>query len=187
MSEVNEQTFLKLKDSVRRPEFDVKKINRSFKPFERLVDEYISWNKSGNTRDEGTEREEYENEIMFCIEESKHNPDGFYLAKQLEIEFCIEADSELVSILDSIYYVLYEARKELYKNWVKENFLVIPESVLHKKVKFPKYNSPYRDLIDGYITSIKPETYEVTIQESKENYLNKGGIVVFFENVKFVD
>jgi hypothetical protein len=182
-----EQSFLQLKDAVKRPKFDPKKIDRADKQFTRLVDDYIRWCKTAGSYDESLPREDYENEIIFAIEESVYEPDGYQLTKKMEEKFYFEADANLVSILDGISHTTYTLRENLYKNWVKENFLVIPESVLHKKVKFPRYSGLPDSLIEGNITSIRPETYDVTIREGSDHSFQPGGFIIHFENVKIIE
>ena len=66
------------------------------------------------------------------------------------------------------------------KQWVKENFLTIPDDVIGKKVNAKQ---GYKKYENHYITTIRPDTYEVTISD---NINKKGGYIVGFENVTFL-
>jgi hypothetical protein len=44
---MNEQTYMKLQDSVKRPTLTREKINRENKHFKRVVDQYERWCKQG--------------------------------------------------------------------------------------------------------------------------------------------
>ena len=174
---MTEQIYMKLQDKVNRPKFDVNKIDVNHPHFKRLVDEYVRW--SDDTHYKLCSREDYENDIRSCIDE--YDLDGYHLAEHLKDKVYLEPDANLVDILDDAFYVKNEMMKEITKQWVKENFLVIPDDVVGKKVNC---KIGYRKYENHYITTIKPETYEVTIAEDNTR---KGGYVVGFEDITFID
>ena len=172
---MSEQTYMKLKDAVKRPVFDAKTINRENPRFKSLVDSYQKWNQD----DYFTEhRSTYENDIIECLEE--YNLDGFALAQHLSEYKYIEPDSELVHILEDVSFVKSSLETEMLSQWVKENFLTIPDDVVGKNVNVKQGIRKYDN---HYITGIKPETYQVTVSDK----INKnGGYIVGFENVTFL-
>jgi hypothetical protein len=172
---MSEQTYMKLKDAVKRPVFDAKTINRENPRFKSLVDSYQKWNQD----DYFTEhRSTYENDIIECLEE--YDLDGFALAQHLSEYKYIEPDSELVHILEDVTFVKSSLETEMLSQWVKENFLTIPDDVIGKKVNAKQGIRKYEN---HYITGIKPETYQVTVSDK----INKnGGYIVGFENVTFL-
>ena len=170
---MSEQTYMNLKDAVKRPVLSEKTVNRSNKAFVRMVDSYQKWNES-ITADEP--RETYEDDIFNCLFE--YDLDGYnlaeYLKSKVNLAFC---DAELVDILDDMIYVKKSLEDEMLKQWVKENFLTIPDDVIGKKVSAKQ---GYKKYENHYITTIRPDTYEVTISD---NINKKGGYIVKFENV----
>jgi hypothetical protein len=174
---MSEQTYMNLKDAVKRPVLSEKTVNRSNKAFVRMVDNYQKWNES-ITADEP--RETYEDDIFNCLFE--YDLDGYnlaeYLKSKVNLAFC---DAELVDILDDMIYVKKSLEDEMLKQWVKENFLTISDDVVGKKVNVKQGSRKYENL---YITGIRPDTYQVTISD---NINAKGGRIVGFENVTFVD
>jgi hypothetical protein len=174
---MSEQTYMNLKDAVKRPVLSEKTVNRSNKAFVRMVDSYQKWNES-ITADEP--RETYEDDIFNCLFE--YDLDGYnlaeYLKSKVNLAFC---DAELVDILDDMIYVKKSLEDEMLKQWVTENFLTISDDVVGKKVN-AKHN--LRKYENHYITGIKPETYQVTVSE---NATKQGGWIVGFENVTFID
>jgi hypothetical protein len=173
---MSEQTYMNLKDAVKRPVLSEKTVNRSNKAFVRMVDNYQKWNES-ITADEP--RETYEDDIFNCLFE--YDLDGYnlaeYLKSKVNLAFC---DAELVDILDDMIYVKKSLEDEMLKQWVKENFLTIPDDVIGKKVNAKQ---GYKKYENHYITTIRPDTYEVTISD---NINKKGGYIVGFENVTFL-
>ena len=161
--------------TLNRPKFDPKKIDRNHKSFKNLVDQYQRW--SGCVIDEP--RETYEDDIIDCL--GQYDLDGYHLAKHLESSVYLEADSELVGILDDVFFVKDALVRSMLKTWVAENSLTIDESVIGKKVNAKQGFSKYEN---HYITGIKSETYEVTISTDQGK---NGGFVIAFENIKFVD
>ena len=164
---------MKLQDKVIRPKLTKEKINRENKQFKRLVDEYMRWCKDGGGG--FSRRETYEKDIIGCLFE--FDLDGYQLAEHLKDTVYLEPDSELVEILDEASYVKDSLTKELVYQWIKENFLEIPIDVIGKKVSAKQ---GYKKYENHYITTIKPETYEVTISEDPNK---KGGWVIGYENV----
>ena len=169
---MSEQTYMKLKDAVKRPVFDAKTINRENPRFKSLVDSYQKWNQD----DYFTEhRSTYENDIIECLEE--YDLDGFALAQHLSEYKYIEPDSELVHILEDVTFVKSSLETEMLSQWVKENFLTIPDDVVGKNVNVKQGIRKYEN---HYITGIKPETYQVTVSDKIDK---NGGYIVGFENV----
>ena len=172
---MSEQTYMNLKDAVKRPIFDVKNINRENPRFKSLVDSYQKWNQD----DYFTEhRSTYENDIIECLERS--DLDGFALAQHLSEYKYIEPDSDLVHILEDVISVKSSLEIEIEIQWVKENFLTIPDDVVGKKVNVKQGIRKYEN---HYITGIKPETYQVTVSDKIDK---NGGYIVGFENVTFL-
>jgi hypothetical protein len=172
---MSEQTYMKLKDAVKRPVFDAKTINRENPRFKSLVDSYQKWNQD----DYFTEhRSTYENDIIKCL--CHYNLDGFALAKYLSECKYIEPDSELVHILEDVSFVKSSLEIEIQIQWVKENFLTIPDNVVGKNVNVKQGIRKYEN---HYITGIKPETYQVTVSDKIDK---NGGYIVGFENVTFL-
>lgn len=168
-----EQTYMKLQDKVKRPTLSKEKVNRDNKEFKRLVDQYQQWCQNDESR------ETLEEDIIKCLFE--YDDDGYHLAEFLKEEVYIEPDSELVDILDNVSFAKDSLTKELIRQWTKENFLDIPSDVVGKKVNANQNLKKYENY---YINSIYPETYQVTISEKFDK---KGGWVINFENVTFVE
>ena len=177
---MSEQTYMKLKDAVKlkRPELDVKKINRENKHFKHLVDSYMNWNQPRGPYDYDEPRSTYEDDIIECI--GYYNWDGFALAQHLSEYKYIEPDSDLVHILEDVSNVKYSLTKEIIGQWTKENFLEIPRDVIGKKVNAKQ---GYKKYENHYITTIRQDTYEVTISDKIDK---NGGYIVGFENVTFL-
>jgi hypothetical protein len=172
---MSEQTYMNLKDAVKRPVLSEKTVNRSNKAFVRMVDSYQKWNES-ITADEL--RETYEDDIFNCLFE--YDLDGYNLAEFLRDKVHLEPDAGLVDILDDMIYVKKSLEDEMLKQWVKENFLTISDDVVGKKVNAKQGIRKYENL---YITGIRPDTYQVTISDDPKKY---GGYIVGFENVTFL-
>jgi hypothetical protein len=173
---MTEQTYMNLKDAVKRPVLSEKTVNRANKAFVRMVDNYQKWNES-ITADEP--RETYEDDIFNCLFE--YDLDGYNLAEFLRDKVHLEPDAGLVDILDDMIYVKKSLEDEMLKQWVKENFLTISDDVVGKKVNAKQGIRKYENL---YITGIRPDTYQVTISDDSKKY---GGYIVGFENVTFID
>ena len=170
---MSEQTYMKLQDKVKRPKFSRENINRENKQFNRVVDQYQKWCTSGGGYEET--RETYEDDIIDCLFESDN--DGYALATFLKEKVYIEPDSELVDILDEVSNVMYSLSKEIIGKWTKENFLEIPSDVIGKKVNAKQ---GYKKYENHYITTIRPDTYEVTISEERAL---EGGWIIKYEDV----
>ena len=174
---MSEQTYMNLKDAVKlkRPELDVKKINRENKHFKHLVDSYMNWNQPRGPYDYDEPRSTYEDDIIECI--GYYNWDGFALAQHLSEYKYIEPDSDLVHILEDVISVKSSLEIEIEIQWVKENFLTISDDVIGKKVNVKQ---GYKKYENHYITTIRPDTYEVTISD---NINKKGGWIIRYEDV----
>jgi len=173
---MSEQTYMKLKDAVKRPKLSKENINRENKHFKRVVDQYQKWCTSDGGYEET--RETYENDIFECLEE--YDLDGFALAQHLSEYKYIEPDSELVHILEDVTFVKRSLETEMLSQWVMENFLTIPDDVVGKKVNVKQGIRKYEN---HYITGIKQETYQVTVSDKIDK---NGGYIVGFENVTFL-
>ena len=178
---MNEQTYMNLKDVVKlkRPELDVKKINRENKHFKHLVDSYMNWNQTRGPYDYDEPRSTYEDDIIECI--GYYNWDGFALAQHLSEYKYIEPDSDLVHILEDVISVKSSLEIEIEIQWVKENFLTISDDVIGKKVNTYQH---LHKCENHYITSIFPKTYQVTVSDKIDE--NGGCYIVGFENVTFL-
>jgi len=172
---MSEQTYMKLKDAAKRPKLSKENINRENKHFKRVVDQYQKW-----CIDLGSDEpdETYEKDIISCL--SKYDLDGYALATHLKDTVYLEPDSELVDILDGVSTIKDSLTKEIIKQWTKENFLEIPSDVIGKKVNVKQGYNKYEN---HYITTIRPDTYEVTVSDKIDK---NGGYIVGFENVTFL-
>jgi hypothetical protein len=171
---------MNLKDVVKlkRPELDVKKINRENKHFKHLVDSYMNWNQPRGPYDYDEPRSTYEDDIIECI--GYYNWDGFALAQHLSEYKYIEPDSDLVHIMEDVISVKSSLEIEIEIQWVKENFLTISDDVIGKKVNVKQ---GYKKYENHYITTIRPDTYEVTISEERAL---EGGWIIKYEDVTFL-
>lgn len=170
---MSEQTYMKLQDKVNRPKFSRENINRENKQFKRVVDQYEQWCTSGGGYEDS--RVTYEQDIIDCLFES--DTDGYYLATFLNENVHIEPDSELVYILDDVSTIKDSLTKEIIGKWTKENFLEIPRDVIGKKVNAKQGYNKYEN---HYITTIRPDTYEVTISEDRAL---EGGRIIKYEDI----
>jgi len=169
---MSEQTYMKLEDKVNRPKLSRENINRENKRFKRVVDQYQKW----CTDVGGYEtRETYEQDIIDCLFES--DTDGYALATLLKEKCYIEPDSELVDILDWVSIIKDSLTKEIIGKWTNENFLEIPSDVIGKKVNAKQ---GYKKYENHYITTIRPDTYEVTVSDDINK---KGGWVIRYEDI----
>jgi len=173
---MSEQTYMNLKDAVKRPVLSEKTVNRSNKAFVRMVDSYQKWNESISADEP---RATYEDDIFNCL--SEYDLDGYNLAEYLKSKVYLEPDADLCAILDDMIYVKKSLEDEMLKQWVTENFLTISDDVVGKKVNAKQGLRKYENL---YITGIRPDTYQVTISDEPKKY---GGYIVGFENVTFID
>ena len=173
---MSEQTYMNLKDAVKRPELNSKTINRSNKAFIRMVDQYQKWNES-MTADES--RETYEDDIFNCLFE--YDLDGYSLAEFLKDKVYLEPDAELCEILDGMLFVKHALEDDMISQWVQENFLTVPEDVIGKKVNG---KAGFKTLNGYYITAIHQKRYQVVISESTEKKNN--GYFVNYETISFV-
>jgi hypothetical protein len=170
-----EQTYMNLKDAVKRPLFNSKPINRDNIRFKKLVDSYQRWSEGNDIQEP---RSVFEDDIIECLNE--FDLDGYRLAEYLKTHKYIDPDSDLVSILDDVFYVRESLKNEVIKQWVKENFLTISDDVIGKKVDA---HIGTRKFSGYFITSIDKDTYRVVISASTTV---NNGYYVDFENVTFV-
>lgn len=141
----------------------------------RLVDEYIKWCDGGKVVTNQPNRHEYEEDIISCFK--KMNLDGYHLAKHLEEKSYVDADSMLVELLGDIDQIKRNIKTEIVKKWVIDNDMKLPDNIIGSKCK---YKIGFASGMEGYITTLRPDTYEVCIDKDKTC---KGGYVVGFENV----
>ncbi len=83
--------------------------------------------------------------------------------------------------MDDATFVKSALEKEMLTQWVKENFLTIPDDVVGKKVNAKQGLRKYENY---YITGIRAETYQVTVSDNSKKI---GGWIVGFEDVTFID
>jgi hypothetical protein len=163
-----------------RPNFDKNfKWDAKMPRIKRLVDEYIKWSDESAQERQQTNRHEYEWDIISCFNE--FHLDGYHLAKHLEEKAYVEADSMLVELLDDIDQIKRNIKTEIVKKWVIDNDMKLPDNIIGSKCK---YKLGFATGMEGYITTLNPETYEVCIDKDKTR---KGGYVVPFENVNLID
>jgi hypothetical protein len=144
----------------------------------RLVDEYIKW-CDGEVFTNQPNRHEYEEDIISCFNEM--NLDSYHLAKHLEEKSYVDADSMLVELLGDIDQIKRNIKTEIVKKWVIDNDMKLPNNIIGSKCK---YKLGFATGMEGYITTLNPDTYEVCIDKDKTR---KGGYVVPFENVTMID
>jgi hypothetical protein len=163
-----------------RPTFDKNfKWDAKMPRVKRLVDEYIKWCDGGEVDKNQPNRPEYEWDIISCFNEM--NLDGYHLAKHLEEKVFVDADAELVELLGGIDQIKRNIKTEIVKKWVIDNDMKLPDNIIGSKCK---YKLGFASGMEGYITTLNPETYEVCIDKDKTR---KGGYVVPFENVNMID
>lgn len=161
---------------VARPTFDKNfKWDAKMPHIKRLVDEYIKWGGGGEVV---TNRHEYEEDIISCFNE--FHLDGYHLAKHLEEKSYVHADSQLVELLDDIAQIKRNIKTEIVKKWVIDNDMKLPHKIMGSKCK---YKLGFASGMEGYITTLNPETYEVCIDKDKTR---KGGYIVGFEDVTMI-
>jgi len=163
-----------------RPTFDKNfKWNAKMPRVKRLVDEYIKWCDGGEVVTNQTNRHEYEEDIISCFNE--FHLDGYYLAKHLEEKSYVDADSQLVELLDDIAQIKRNIKTEIIKKWAIDNDMKLPENIMGSKCK---YKLGFVPCMEGFITAARPETYEVCIDKDPSR---KGGYIVGFEDVTMID
>jgi len=163
-----------------RPTFDKNfKWNAKMPRVKRLVDEYIKWCDGGEVVTNQTNRHEYEEDIISCFNE--FHLDGYYLAKHLEEKSYVDADSQLVELLDDIAQIKRNIKTEIIKKWAIDNDMKLPDNIMESKCK---YKLGFVTGMEGFITAVRPETYEVCIDKDKTR---KGGYIVGFEDVTMID
>lgn len=162
-----------------RPKLTKESFDRTNSRFVSLVNEYENWNKQNGSLDE--DESEYEDAIAKILTERQDDLDGYALARFLEEECYITPNSELVDILDGCWSVVRQMQEDLTKKWSEENKLIIPPDTVGKKVNA---KTGYRTYENHYVTGIDPTKYQVTIDLDVNR---KGGYVIDFENVTFVE
>jgi hypothetical protein len=163
-----------------RPTFDKNfKWDAKMPRVKKLVDEYIKWCDSGEVVTNQPNRHEYEDDIISCFNE--FHLDGYHLAKHLEEKSNVDADSQLVELLDDIAQIKRIIKTEIVKKWVIDNVMKLPDNIIGSKCK---YKLGFASGMEGYITTLNPETYEVCIDKDKTR---KGGYIVGFEDVNMID
>ena len=163
-----------------RPTFDKNfKWNAKMPRVKRLVDEYIKWCDGGEVVTNQTNQHEYEEDIISCFNE--FHLDGYHLAKHLEEKSYVDADSQLVELLDDIAQIKRNIKTEIIKKWAIDNDMKLPENIMGSKCK---YKLGFVPCMEGFITAARPETYEVCIDKDPSR---KGGYIVGFEDVTMID
>ena len=162
-----------------RPTFDKNfKWNAKMPRVKRLVDEYIKWCDGGEVVTSHA-RHEYEEDIISCFNE--FHLDGYHLAKHLEEKSYVDADSQLVELLDDIAQIKRNIKTEIIKKWAIDNDMKLPDNIMESKCK---YKLGFVTGMEGFITAVRPETYEVCIDKDLSR---KGGYIVGFEDVTMID
>lgn len=146
-----------------------------------FVDKYTSWSKSDSSKE--LNREEYESDILYCLNESKI--DGYELARSLEQHSYVSPDASLVELLNDLFFVKKSIIDSNIANWVKSENLVLPDNLIGKSAS-AKQN--YRSYNNYFITKIYPDSYSVSLSvdfsKSPNGY---GGYIVYFENVTLLN
>lgn len=137
-----------------RPTF--KSPNIIEKVVDRLFLDVLEWLDSFETKTEEKEYPEIKQQLKQLLQYS-FDYDGYKLARDLEREYW-EVDARLVEILDNVIHLLFDAKREEVKLWIKENNLT-PKYNLHKKIKY--------QYLTGIITKINAEelTYHVKLED----------------------
>ena len=143
-----------------------------------LVNKYILW-VDGEYINHLPNRHLYEQDIISCFEEI--NLDGYNLAKHLEERAGVDANSDLVYLLDRVDCIKRVIKDKIIKSWVIENNMKLPENIKGRKCK---YKLGFTSGMEGFITLLRPENYEVCVD--KDNNRN-GGYIVGFEDVTLID
>ena len=139
-----------------------------------LVKRYCTWCDDPDAKI--SSQQEYENDILSCFAEWNH--DGFHLAQHLNSRVYIYPDAELVEILDSVGYIALSVGRQIISKWVLDNNLKLPDNLIGKSCFVTTSK------VMHYITSVYPETYEVTISTNKDS---KGGYKHGFERIYLVE
>lgn len=172
-----EQTYLKLNDHSVRPILTENNIDTSNPMYRDIRKQLIVWSDETETESIVKEWDKILSDLIIYTSGLNHN--GYELAKYMEDRYYVsDIDSELVDILDTIYILEHSLKESLYKQWVKECFLSIPEDVKHKKVKFKKTSHIN---YTGFIVGFKQSTYQVVINTDSPDY--DTGYIVNFENI----
>lgn len=155
-----------------RPQFESSQIDYSSEKMQKFIERFCDWRRMP------IDDEETHEEITECFQEIENNGlhrlDGYHLAKMLDENYYVGANSHLVNILDECNILAFHFYNEHLKQWVKENNLVIPEDIRGKPVIKPEKHA---GLI---INNINHEKYTVTLGKS----LEFGGYIVNFELVQ---
>jgi|688.fasta_scaffold362390_1 hypothetical protein len=155
-----------------RPKFQASQIDYNSEKMQKFIKRFCDWARMP------IDDEEMHEEIAECFQEIENNGlhqlDGYNLAKMLDENYCVDANSHLVNILDECNNIAFHFYNEYLKQWVKENNLVIPEDIRCKTVIKPEKHA---GLI---INNINHEKYTVTLGKS----LEFGGYIVNFELVQ---
>ena len=155
-----------------RPKFQASQIDYNSEKMQKFTKRFCDW------RGMPVDDEETIEEIEACFQEIEenglHQLDGYNLAKMLDENYCLYANSHLVDILDDCNNIAFHFYNEYLKQWVTEHNLVIPEDVKGKTVINPEKHA---GLI---INNINHEKYTVTLGKS----LEFGGYIVNFEEVQ---
>lgn len=162
-----------------RPKLTKENFDRTNSRFVKLVADYVNWNKENGDLDD--DASDYEYFIVKVLTERQDDLDGYALARFLEEECYITPNSELVDILDGCWSVVRQMQEDLTKKWSEENKLIIPPDTVGKKVNA---KTGYRTYENHYVTGIDHTKYQVTIDLDVNR---KGGYVIDFENVTFVE
>jgi hypothetical protein len=164
-----------------RPTFQSKMVNwKENEHAKRTLKDYLNWLQHENDRYSEEEAIDDLNVIMDEVAYTNMMTDGFALAKFAEREYGFDGDSTLVEIFDDFPNLARMSLDIAIEQWVKENNLTIPESVIGQQVT-AKINSICKTT--GSIVKIRPNRYEVIIGSPVQTDSTKGGYIVKWEDV----
>ena len=122
---------------------------------------------------------------IVCNLLDEHNLDGYHLAKECDRYHHMDPDAGLVEILDGAANIKYEIVKELVKQWVQRNNLVIPDTLLDTQVMWRRPNKSL-STEPGWVVALRHETYDVTInptQPRDQEKIFQTGYIIHVEDL----
>lgn len=122
-----------------------------------------------------------------CVESAKKvlefnsNSNGYELAKEFEDEG-FSSDSELVDILDGVWYEKHKIIEKAVKDWVSINNLKLEYEVGDKVIA--KFHKSQGGDIECEVVQLYPETMQYGLwHENHSSPKGKGHVIVEFERV----
>ena len=135
-----------------------------------VVDELLDDKYAGMLTDYFDDLDDAKNCINVVLEKC-NNTDGYYIARELDDEYCIEPDAKLVDFLDGIDSIVYSQYKKLEKQWVIDNDIK-PKFNVGDTVKIISTKS--NKLVNGEITKIDTDVAEYYIFISEDGHVKQG-------------